>query len=95
MTTKLPPEAHNVLGTIHGTRPDVDWAHEPELGDYPCKIEVCVEFHEGKKLAYVGGLDENGTSVRIDLDAEGWGRLAALAADVHDRMTKAIREDEG
>jgi hypothetical protein len=92
--SKLRPEAHNTLRTIWGVRPNVDWAHDPlDPGDYACKIEVCVEFYDGEKMAYVAGLDENGQSVRIDLDVQGWRDLAEVAMEVHERMAKAMRED--
>lgn len=91
--SKVRPEAHNVLRTIWGVKPNVDWAQDPELDSYTCKIEVCVEFYDGEKMAYVAGLDENGTTVRIDLDVQGWRDLADVAMEVHERMVKAIRDD--
>lgn len=91
--SKIPPEAHTVLGTIWGIRPNVAWADDPDLDDITRKIDICVEVYEGEKMAYVAGLDEGGTSVRIDIHVDGWRQLAELAAEVHARMAKAIQED--
>ena len=90
--SKLPPEAHNVLGTVHGVKPDVFWADYVEE-PYQTYVQVCVEVFEGQKMAYFAALSEQGRHVRVDLDAAGWRRLAELATDAAERAEKAEREE--
>ena len=87
--SNLPPDAHNVLGTILGVKRDLDWRE----GDYEANVQVCVEFYEGQKMAYFAALSESGTTVRVDLDAEGWRKLADLASEAADRAGRAEREE--
>ena len=79
------PGAHNVLESINGVEPVGGWVEE----GHTSRVDICVEIHEGHRMAYFAGLDENGTTVRVDLDAEGWKRLASRARDVYMRLTVA------
>jgi hypothetical protein len=86
----MKPEAHNVVGSIEGIPEPAGWAEE----GHTSRVDVCVEIHEGERMAYVAGLSEAGVSVRVDLDEAGWERLRHLATEVWMRMKTARLMDE-
>lgn len=81
----MKPEAHQVLGSIEGAVPEAAWVEDGHWS----RIDVCVELHDGERLAYVGGVTENGRTVRVDLDRDGWERLRDLSAGVLQRIDAA------
>ena len=88
--SRLPLECHSIIGSIDGTPPDSSWVDDA----YTSHIDVCVELHEGQRLAYVGALSESGTTVRVDLDRDGWQRLRELASEVCMRIDAANISEE-
>ena len=75
-------EIHRVLETIQGVHPVGSWVED----DHHSSVSICIEIYEGAPMGYFAGLDESGVSVRVDLDALGWRRLAEVASDVAARL---------
>lgn len=78
-----------ILGTVEGIEYPASWA-EP---GHSSRIEIVAEVHEGQRLAFLSALTEDGHSVRIDLDREGWAELGQLAGEVVNRIDAAEAEE--
>lgn len=76
-------DLHTTLAHIDGVQTGASWEAETRQ----CSIDIEAEVFEGERYAYISAVNrEDGRSVRVDMDRDGWQALADAAQEVVRRL---------
>ena len=71
------------LAHIDGVQTGASWEEETRQ----CSIDIEAELFEGERFGYISAIClEDGRSVRVDLDRDGWRVLSIAALEMVDRF---------